>query len=313
MVIAHRGASGYLPEHTLPAKALAYAMGADYLEQDIVATADDQLIVIHDPMLDRTTDVAQKFPDRHREDGRFYARDFTMDEIRTLDVHERTDADGNPVYPDRYPLDGDAFKIHTLAEELTFIEHLRESVGRPVGIYPEIKHPALHRHAGVDITALVLAELEKHGYSRRDDPVYLQCFDDAELRRIRNELDCELKLVQLIGENSWGESRTDYDALRTPNGLSLLAETVDGIGPWINQLYELDDQTGDRRDSGLVQHAHDAGLAVHPYTLRRDRLAPGFNSFDELLCYLFDDLKVDGVFTDFPDLAVNGCAIVHNE
>ncbi len=284
-------------------------MGADYLEQDIVATADDELIVVHDPMLDRTTDVASKFPERHREDGRFYARDFTLDEIRTLDVHERTDAAGEPVYPGRYPLDGDAFKIHTFGEELTFVAHLVESVGRPVGVYPEIKHPALHRHAGVDISTLVLAELEEHGYTGRDDAVYLQCFDDAELRRIRHELGSELKLIQLIGDNAWGESRTDYDALRTRAGLETVAETVDGIGPWINQLYVTDSESGEVSDSGLVGLAHQAGLAVHPYTLRRDSLPPGFSSFDELLCFLTDDLQVDGVFTDFPDLAVNGCGL----
>ncbi len=285
-------------------------MGADYLEQDIVATADDELIVIHDAHLDRTTNVAEQFPERARPDGRFYARDFTMDEIRTLDVHERTDADGNAVYPDRYPIDGDSFRIHTLAEELEFIAHLQDSVGRPVGIYPEIKHPALHRHAGVDISKLVVQVLADHGYAGREDACYLQCFDDAELRRIRNELGCELKLVQLIGENDWGEAGSDYDAMRTPDGLRELAKTVDGIGPWINQLYTLDDESGEIGDSGLVSQAHEAGLAVHPYTARRDALQPGFDSFPDLIRFLFDDLKVDGVFTDFPDLVVQRCGDV---
>ena len=313
VVIAHRGASGYLPEHTLPAKALAYAMGADYLEQDIVATADDELIVIHDAILNLTTDVAERYPDRARDDGYFYARDFTMDEIRTLDVHERTDPDGNPAYPERYPIDGDTFKIHTLGEELTFIAHLQASVGRPVGIYPEIKHPAMHHEAGVDITALVLAELENHGYTGRDDAVYLQCFDDAEVRRIRHELDSELKLVQLIGENDWGESPTDYDSMRTAAGLKELAKTVDGIGPWIPQLYNSNDESDEIRSTGLVKRAHAAGLAVHPYTLRRDSLPPKFESFDALLCFLCDELQVDGIFTDFPDLAVNACGRSHSD
>ncbi|MEL7187864.1 MAG: glycerophosphodiester phosphodiesterase, partial [Pseudomonadota bacterium] len=212
-----------MPEHTLPAKALAYAMGADYLEQDIVATKDDELIVIHDAILNFTTDVAEKFPDRVREDGLYYARDLVMDEIRQLDVHERTDRDGKPVYPDRYPIDGDTFEIHTLGEELTFIAHLQESVGRPVGIYPEIKHPALHRQSGVDISVKVLETLQAHGFDSREDSAYLQCFDDQELIRIRNELGCELKLVQLIGDNSWGESRTDYDELRSKAGLERVA------------------------------------------------------------------------------------------
>ena len=100
-VIAHRGASGYLPEHTLPAKALAYAMGADFLEQDVVATRDDILVVLHDIHLDRVTDVAAQFPNRARADGRFYVRDFDFAEIRTLKVTERLDDEGQPVYPGR--------------------------------------------------------------------------------------------------------------------------------------------------------------------------------------------------------------------
>lgn len=282
-------------------------MGADYLEQDIVATADDELIVIHDALLNFTTDVAERYPGRAREDGLFYARDFTMHEIRTLDVHERTDLEGKPVYPDRYPIDGDSFEIHTLGEELQFIAHLQESVGRPVGIYPEIKHPALHRASGVDISVKVLEMLKANGYQSREDACYLQCFDEKEVIRIRNELGCELKLVQLIGENSWGESTTDYDDLRSVAGLKRVAETADGIGPWINQLYTYDEATNTVTPTDLVKRAHDLGLAVHPYTARRDSLQPGFETFGALIDFLFDDLKVDGVFTDFPDLATQRC------
>ena len=101
-VIAHRGASGYLPEHTMPAKAMAYAMDADYLEQDVVATRDDQLVVLHDIHLDRVTDVAARFPDRNRGDGRYYVRDFDLDEIRGLNVTERLSASGEAVYPGRF-------------------------------------------------------------------------------------------------------------------------------------------------------------------------------------------------------------------
>ena len=307
VVIAHRGASGYLPEHTLPAKALAYAMGADYLEQDIVATADDELIVIHDAILNFTTDVAEKYPDRAREDGLYYARDFTMDQIRTLDVHERTDREDKPVYPGRYPIDGDTFEIHTLGEELQFIAHLQESVGRPVGIYPEIKHPAIHREAGVDISVKVIETLREYGYENREDAAYLQCFDAGEVVRIREELGCELKLVQLIGENDWGESSTDYDEIRSVSGLKRVAKTVDGIGPWINQLYTYDEERDAVTPTDLVERAHDLGLAVHPYTARRDSLPPGFRTFAALIEFLFDELRVDGVFTDFPDLATQRC------
>ncbi|MCH8072977.1 MAG: glycerophosphodiester phosphodiesterase, partial [Proteobacteria bacterium] len=126
LIIAHRGASGYLPEHTLEAKALAYGMGADYLEQDVVATRDDELVVIHDIHLDRVSNVAEKFPDRKRDDGRFYARDFDLAEIRTLRAWERRDDDGiSPVFPKRFPTgQGGAFRIPTMREEIKLVQGL---------------------------------------------------------------------------------------------------------------------------------------------------------------------------------------------
>ena len=138
-VIAHRGASGYLPEHTLPAKALAHAMGADFLEQDVVASRDGELIVLHDIHLDRVTDVAKRFPARARKDGRFYALDFDLAELRQLRVHERVAADGKPVYPGRFPVTAGRFALHTFDEELAFIRGLNETTGRNAGVYPEIK------------------------------------------------------------------------------------------------------------------------------------------------------------------------------
>ncbi len=307
VVIAHRGASGYLPEHTLPAKALAYAMGADYVEQDVVATADDELIVLHDIHLDRVTDVKQHFPRRQRDDGRFYVRDFTLEEIRTLNVHERENADGLPVYPGRFRSGQEKLRIQTFAQELQFISELIKSVGRPVGIYPEIKRPAWHREEGVDITPGLLKVLADSGYATQHDPVYVQCFDAAELRRIRNALGSDLKLIQLIGENDWAESRTDYDFLRSARGLRRLARTVDGIAPWVNRLYRRRVSDGRLCDSGLVARAHDAGLAVHPYTFRADDLPPGFDTFAELVRFVSNELNVDGLFTDFPDRVKQLC------
>jgi len=302
VIIAHRGASGYLPEHTLPAKALAYTMGADYLEQDVVATRDDELVVLHDIHLDRVTDVASRFAGRARTDGRYYVRDFTLNEIKQLHVHERTNADGTPVYPDRFKPSDEVFRVHTFAEELTFIAALQADEGRLVGIYPEIKRPAWHRDEGVDITPQFLGVLRGFGYDSHGDPIYVQCFDDQELIRIRDVYNCELKLIQLIGENQWGEADTDYDQLRSAAGLKRLAETVDGIGPWINRLYQ--QRSGGRiEDSGLVGRAHAEGLAVHPYTFRKDDLPPGFESLEELMGFAIDELSIDGLFTDFPDLA----------
>ena len=124
VVIAHRGASGHVPEHTLPAKALAYAMGADYLEQDVVATRDGELVVLHDIYLDRVSDIAARFADRARADGRFYVRDFDLAEIKTLKVKERVNADGTRVYPGRFDSTDEIFRVQTFAEELEFIAEL---------------------------------------------------------------------------------------------------------------------------------------------------------------------------------------------
>ncbi len=150
-VIAHRGASGYLPEHTLPAKALAYGLGADFLEQDVVLTKDRHPIVLHDIHLDTVTDVADRFPERARADGRYYALDFTLAEIKTLAVHERWDhKNRQPVFAGRFPSEN-RLSVPTLAEEIELVQGLNTSTGRDVGIYPEIKKPAWHREQGYDI------------------------------------------------------------------------------------------------------------------------------------------------------------------
>ena len=305
VVIAHRGASGYVPEHTLEAKAYAHALGAHYIEQDIVATRDDELIVLHDIHLDGVTNVADRFPERRRDDGHFYARDFDLAEIRSLTVWERRNEGGvEAVYPGRFPTGTGDFRVPTLRSEIKFIQGLNQSTGRNVGIYPEIKRPAWHRAEGVDISILVLRLLDDLGYRSKNDPVFLQCFDAVEVRRIRHELGCPLKMVQLLGENDWGESDTDYDALKTREGLEQLAQTVDGIGPWLAQLVEMAGIDGEPVSTGLVSAAHEAGLLVHPYTFRADQLAPGFDSMGEMVAWFVEKLKIDGLFTDFPDLTL---------
>lgn len=304
LIIAHRGASGYLPEHTLAAKALAYAQGADFLEQDVVATRDDALIVLHDIHLDRVTDVAVRFPGRQRGDGRYYARDFDLAEIRTLNVHERRCDDGRTaVYPGRFPTTSGRFGVPTVAEEVEMIQGLNRASGRRVGIYPEIKRPAWHRDEGVDVTVGLLDVLARYGYCRRDDAAWLQCFDAAELRRVRRALGSDLKLVQLLAENAWGESATDYDRLKSAPGLRETAEYADGIGPWLQQLYAPAEIDGHPVASGLVSTAHAGGLKVHPYTFRADELAPGFASFTAMVRWFAGELRIDGLFTDFPDRA----------
>lgn len=304
LIIAHRGACGYLPEHTLEAKAFAYALGADYIEQDVVATRDDELVVLHDIHLETVTNVAQRFPDRKRADGRYYARDFDLAEIKTLNVWERRNEDGKtPVFPQRFPTGQGNFQVPTLAEEITLVQGLNHSTGRNIGIYPEIKSPAWHRHEGVDLSVLVLRTLDAFGYKNRDDKVFLQCFDASEVRRLREDLGCELKMVQLIAENSWGESDTDYEPLKTAAGLAQLAEIVEGVGPWIGHLIRMAEIDGHPVSSGFVSAAHAAGLQVHPYTFRADELPPGFESLQEMVRWFVDELKIDGLFTDFTDIA----------
>ena len=303
IVIAHRGASGYLPEHTLPAKAMAYAMGADYLEQDVVLTKDRIPVVLHDVQLDEVTDVAARFPDRGREDGRYYALDFTLAEIRTLRVHERSDPEtGAARTPSRFPVGKARFEIHTLAEEIEFVQGLNHSTGRNVGIYPEIKSPRWHRDQGYDISPIVLDALADYGYSSADDRVFVQCFDADETRRLREELGTKLPLVQLIAGPPRRDGETDRHAeLVTEAGLARIAEYAQGIGPALNRIVTGVDGEGQPEFSELVAAAHRHGLQVHPYTFRADSVPDFAADFDGLMDVFVRRAGVDGLFTDFPD------------
>jgi glycerophosphoryl diester phosphodiesterase len=300
IVIAHRGASGYLPEHTLPGKALAHAMGADFLEQDIVLSKDDVPIVMHDINLDTVTDVAKRFPERKREDGRYYALDFTLAEIKQLQACERFNPKtGKAVYPNRFPLGQSAasFQLATLEEELQFIQGLNHSTGRVAGIYPEIKQPAWHRKQGHDISRIVLPILAKYGYTTKQDDCWIQCFEFDEVKRLRTELGWQGRLVLLMG----GGKGNDHQ--RTPAGLAEIAQVADGIGPSIGSVVT-GKTVAERQVTDLVENAHAAHLAVHPYTLRIDELPKCVATSDELLHALFDEAGVDGLFSDFPDVVV---------
>ena len=297
-VIAHRGASGYLPEHTLAGKALAYGLGADYLEQDVVATRDSRLVVLHDLYLDDVSDVARQFPGRHREDGRHYVIDFDLAELRALTLYERrTPGAAAAKYPLRFPIGTGLFGIATLEEELRLIHGLNRSMGRTVGIYPEIKEPKWHREQGVDLASLLLAELKTFGYSAQEDPAFVQCFDAAELLRVSNELGSQLKLIQLVGHEP------EYAGLSTPEGLRRLALYAHGLAPHYSQLVE---QDGSRRPkpSALSHAARDAGLRLHPYTFRRDDLPAYVGTLEELLELFVTDVRIDALFCDHPDVAV---------
>jgi glycerophosphoryl diester phosphodiesterase len=298
IVIAHRGASGYLPEHTLAGKALAFGLGADFVEQDVVATRDAELVVLHDLYLDDVTDVAMRFPGRQRADGRYYVIDFDLAELRTLCVRERR-SPTNPThakYPGRFPLSAALFGISTLDDELALVEGLNGSMGRRVGIYPEIKHPAWHRQHGIDLSSLLLAKLERFDYSAPGDAAYVQCFDAAELERVRFELGCTLPLVQLI------ETAPESAELLQPAGLRRVARYATGIGPGYRQLVAV--ERGRFVVADAAQRARDLGLLVHPYTFRRDDLPPEAATFEGLIELFLRDVRVDGLFCDHPDVAV---------
>jgi len=281
IVIAHRGASGYLPEHTLASKAMAYAMQPDFLEQDLVLSKDDVLIVIHDIHLETVTDVKEKFPDKKREDGSYYVIDFTFEELSQLNVNERLDRKtGKTVYKNRFPLRKSTFRLHSLQEEIEMIQGLNNSTGSNIGIYPEIKEPSFHNKEGKDISKVVLKVLADYGYTSKKDNCILQCFDAKELKRIRKELNSELFLVQLT-EFGKDESK-----------LKEFATYADAVGPWYKKM-----------SKNFIKKAHDLGLKVHAYTFRADDLGE-FESFDTLLDYGFNTLNLDGVFTDFPDKVV---------
>ncbi|WP_334078827.1 glycerophosphodiester phosphodiesterase [Microbulbifer sp. M83] len=317
LVIAHRGASGYLPEHTLESKALAYGMRPDYIEQDLVLSRDGHLIVMHDIHLDQVTDVARVFPGRAREDGHFYTIDFTLPELKRLRVTETFEGDieeRKPKYPGRFPLWKSSFQLSTLEEEIELIQGLNKSLGYEVGIYPEIKQPWFHHREGRDIARRTLETLKQYGYTDKTSKIFLQSFDAEELQRIDGELmpamDMDLPLVQLVAATSWGEKKVQqgghwvnysYDWMLTPKGLEKIAGYADGIGPWAMMLVTPAENA--INDNGISRRAQALGLRVHPYTFRADseEVPPVLGEFDRLLALFIEDIGIDGLFTDHPD------------
>jgi len=309
IVVAHRGASGYLPEHTLPAVAMAYAMGADFMEQDVVMTRDDQLIVWHDLTLGRNTDVRNQFPGRARDDGRHYVVDFDLAELRQLKVTEgyRLNDSGveEQIYPQRFPLWQGSFQIHTFAEQLQMVQGLNRASGQDIGIYPEIKSPAFHHDNGKDISTAIISELKRFGYTSKDSNVFLQTFEYDELKRVHDEvfpaLGVELKLVQLMGDDE------EYQWMLSASGMRDLARYADGVGPEKGMIISPDSTRNGLIISSLVSDAHQAGMQVHPYTFRQDegQIVPYADNFEHMLELFFFEANVDGLFTDFPDRAVD--------
>jgi glycerophosphoryl diester phosphodiesterase len=293
IVIAHRGASGHRPEHTLEAYRLAVEMGADYIEPDLVATKDGVLIARHENEIGGTTDVADRFPDRRRQktiDGQslagWFTEDFTLAEIKTLRARERL-----PFRSHDY--DG-RFQIPTFAEVIALAQQLGAARKRPVGVYPETKHPSYFRSIGLPLEEPLLAALEKHGWNTREAPVFIQSFEQANLRELRKKT--RVRLVQLAAT----------PALVSDAALKDIAGYADGLGPEKRLLIPVAADGSLGAPTDVVARAHAHGLAVHVWTLRVESqfLPAGYKGNAVAEFERFRELGVDGVFTDFPDVGV---------
>ncbi len=299
-IIAHRGASGHLPEHSLPAKALAYGFGADFIEQDVVATRDHELVVLHDAYLDDVTDVAVRFPGRSRQDGRHHVIDFDLAELRELRVVERrkpgTDA---PKFPDRFSGNVDGFRIVTLREEIEFISSLNRTTGRCAGIYPEIKEPDWHRRNKCDLLELIAAVLTDCGFSTPAANAYLQCFEARELMRAAATDGFDLRRILLLTED-------DVRSHDRVAGWDAVAASVCGVGlPYAALVQGAEGrQRGALEASGLHERIRAAGLEIHAYTVRTDCQTAPAASADDLLHFLIHELEIDAIFCDQPDAAL---------
>ena len=281
IVIAHRGASGYLPEHTIEAYTMAYAQGADYVEPDLVRTKDGRFICLHDIDLGSTTDVSEVFPERKREDGHWYAADFTLEEIKRLRAFSRGRS--------RFPREMGTFRLPTFEAMIELVQGLNKTTGRNVGIYPELKHPAWHRAEGLPLEEAFLEILERYGYKGKDARIFVQCFEAETLEKLRLELGCDVPQILLIG----GSDVTIPEL--QPEGLDAVAAYAEGIGP-AKTLIELRPE--------IVADAHARGLAVHPYSFLSESVPRAYEDLEAELRQFYLEYDVDGLFTDYPDRAV---------
>lgn len=334
LVIAHRGASGYRPEHTLAAYDLAIDMGADYIEPDLVLTRDGVFIARHenalaivDPLTGRlieaTTNVhtLPAFASRcttRSVDGKpltgWFAEDFTLEEIKQLRARERIPH----LRPQNAEFD-DRFEIPTLQEVIDLTKRRSLESGRSVGIYPETKHPTHHAAAGLAMEDRLVAVLEANDWNRRDAPVFIQSFEVANLRYLRSV--SRVRLVQLLEREGrpWDfcveRNPATYAEMASARGLASIAEYADGVGP--AKAYVVPRDADDRLQppTTFVADAHATGLVVHPWTFRTENafLPADFrhgtaptdhgNGAAEIGVFLRTD--IDGFFTDHADI---GCA-----
>jgi glycerophosphoryl diester phosphodiesterase len=322
LVIGHRGASAYRPEHTIASYTLAIEMGADYIEPDLVSTQDHQLVARHENDIGGTTDVATRgFDDRRTTktiDGvvhadTWFTEDFTLAELKTLRAVERL--------PDVRPTNT---AFNGLFEIPTFQEVVDLAKRHGVGIYPETKHPSYFDSIGLSLEEPLVATLRANGLDRRNSPVFIQSFEVSNLKELNRTT--RVPLVQLIDAAGapadfvlTGDPRT-YDDLVTPEGLAEIAEYADGIGPEKRRIVPGNVANGQLGEpTTLIADAHRAGLVVHPFTFRPENnfLAAPFRQGDpnspeylrargdqpaELALYY--ELGVDGLFADNADTAV---------
>ena len=310
LVIAHRGASGTLPEHTLEAYALAIEQGAHFIEPDLVSTRDGVLVARHENELSDTTDVAEKFPGRKATktvDGHditgWFIEDFSWAEVQTLRANERL--------PFRDQSNNGKFAIPSLDDLLAFVARESMRRGRPIGVYPETKHPSHFQSLGLALERPLVESLDAAGLTQADDWVFIQSFEVSNLKTLNAMT--EVRLVQLLG---WGDeapydqaasnSGVTYGSMMTAGGLREIAAYADGIGPWKVLIAPQDQEGNPMPATDLIERAHAAGLVVHAYTFRDEPryLMKPYNA-DPLAEYRrFYVLGVDGVFSDYPVTAL---------
>jgi glycerophosphoryl diester phosphodiesterase len=324
LVIGHRGASGYRPEHTLAAYELAARMGADFIEPDLVSTRDHILVARHENEIGATTDVASRpeFAGRKSRkviDGRaltgWFTEDFTLAELKTLRAKERMPLtrQENTMYDGR-------FQIPTFAEILVLCEKLSKELHREVGVYPEPKHPTYFRSIGLDLETPLVQQVRGAGLDRAKAPIFIQSFELTTLEHLRHHFGVKAPLIFLTSASgapydlaSTGDPRT-YADLTTAAGLRSISGFVDGIGPDKSQVIPRNVNGTLGRPTTLVADAHAAGLKVHPYTFRAEntflpldfRVGTDLTAFgraiDEQVRFL--QTGIDGLFTDQSDIGV---------
>jgi glycerophosphoryl diester phosphodiesterase len=323
IVIGHRGASGYRPEHTLAAYELAARQGADYIEPDLVITKDGVLVARHEPEISTTTDVADhpEFAGRRTSkplDGvpttGWFTEDFTLAELKTLRAKERIPQ----IRPQNTAYDGQ-FEIPTLQEVIDLRKRLARELRREIGIYPETKHPTYFRELGLPLEEPLVRTLRRNGLDQRRAPVFVQSFEVGNLRALEHVL--KVPLVQLYGTKTArpydfvvSDDPRTYAELATPAGLRWVARYADGAGPSKDYIVPRDADGRSLPPTSFVSDAHRARLLVHPYTFRAENtfLPLELRSSADPAAYgdfgaevrQFFDLGVDGLFTDNPDKAV---------